>query len=538
MRQATTLSSTADPASEAYRANEAVHRERAARLRETLAAARLGGGERARARHLARGKLLPRDRVDTLLDPGSPFLELAPLAAHGLYEGQAPAAGVIAGIGRVSGREVMVVANDATVKGGTYFPLTVKKHLRAQEVARENRLPCVYLVDSGGAFLPMQDEVFPDRDHFGRIFYHQARMSAEGIPQIAAVLGSCTAGGAYVPAMSDEAVIVRGQGTIFLGGPPLVKAATGEEVTAEELGGGEVHARASGVTDHLAEDDADALRTVRTIVATLPGRGPLPWSVEPVEPPALDPAGLYGVVPADPRTPYDVREVIARLVDGSRFQEFKAEFGTTLVTGFARLHGHPVGVVANNGILFSESAQKGAHFVQLCDQRGIPLLFLQNIAGFMVGRAYEAGGIAKHGAKMVTAVACARVPKLTVVIGGSYGAGNYSMCGRAYSPRFLWMWPGAKISVMGGEQAAAVLATVRRDQLAAAGVEWPAEDEEAFRAPIRERYEAQGDAYYATARLWDDGVIDPLETRTVLGLALTACANAPLSDAGFGVFRM
>ncbi|SOD60963.1 3-methylcrotonyl-CoA carboxylase beta subunit [Streptomyces zhaozhouensis] len=538
MRQAPTLSSTVDPTSEAYQAHEAVHRERAARLREKLAAARLGGGERARARHLARGKLLPRDRVDTLLDPGSPFLELAPLAADGLYDGQAPAAGVIAGIGRVSGREVMVVANDATVKGGTYYPLTVKKHLRAQEVARENRLPCVYLVDSGGAFLPMQDEVFPDRDHFGRIFYHQARMSAEGVPQIAAVLGSCTAGGAYVPAMSDEAVIVRGQGTIFLGGPPLVKAATGEEVTAEELGGGEVHSRASGVTDHLAEDDAHALRIVRTIVDTLPARGPLPWSVEPVEPPALDPAGLYGAVPADPRTPYDVREVIARLVDGSRFQEFKAEFGQTLVTGFARLHGHPVGVVANNGILFSESAQKGAHFVQLCDQRGIPLLFLQNIAGFMVGRAYEAGGIAKHGAKMVTAVACARVPKLTVVIGGSYGAGNYSMCGRAYSPRFLWMWPGAKISVMGGEQAASVLATVKRDQLAAAGEEWSPEDEAAFRAPIRERYETQGDAYYATARLWDDGVIDPLETRTVLGLALTACANAPLSDAGFGVFRM
>ncbi|MDT0265514.1 carboxyl transferase domain-containing protein [Streptomyces sp. DSM 44915] len=538
MRQATRLSSTADPGSEAYRRHEAVHRERAARLREKLAAARLGGGERSRARHVSRGKLLPRDRVDTLLDPGSPFLELAPLAADGLYDGQAPAAGVIAGVGRVSGREVMIVANDATVKGGTYYPMTVKKHLRAQEVALENRLPCLYLVDSGGAFLPMQDEVFPDRDHFGRIFYHQARMSAEGIPQIAAVLGSCTAGGAYVPAMSDEAVIVRGQGTIFLGGPPLVKAATGEEVTAEELGGGEVHARASGVTDHLAEDDAHALRIVRTIVATLPGRGPLPWRVTPVEPPAVDPAGLYGVVPTDPRTPYDVREVIARLVDGSRFQEFKAEFGTTLVTGFARLHGHPVGVVANNGILFSESAQKGAHFIQLCDQRGIPLLFLQNISGFMVGRAYEAGGIAKHGAKMVTAVACARVPKLTVVIGGSYGAGNYSMCGRAYSPRFLWMWPGAKISVMGGEQAAAVLATVKRDQLAAAGEEWPAAAEEEFRAPIRERYEAQGDAYYATARLWDDGVIDPLETRTVLGLALTACANAPLTDAGFGVFRM
>ncbi|MDT0342581.1 carboxyl transferase domain-containing protein [Streptomyces litchfieldiae] len=535
MRQAPTLTSTADPTSDTYRANEAAHRELAARLREKLAAARLGGGERARARHLARGKLLPRDRVDALLDPGSPFLELAPLAADGMYDGQAPAAGVIAGIGRVSGRETVVVANDATVKGGTYYPMTVKKHLRAQEIALENRLPCVYLVDSGGAFLPMQDEVFPDRDHFGRIFYNQARMSAARIPQIAAVLGSCTAGGAYVPAMSDEAVIVRGQGTIFLGGPPLVKAATGEVVTAEELGGGEVHSRVSGVTDHLAEDDTHALRIVRTIVDTLPERGPLPWPVRAAEEPAVDPAGLYGVVPVDSRTAYDVREVIARLVDGSRFQEFKSAFGTTLVTGFAHIQGHPVGIVANNGILFSESAQKGAHFIELCDQRGIPLLFLQNVSGFMVGRAYEAGGIAKHGAKMVTAVACARVPKLTVVIGGSYGAGNYSMCGRAYSPRFLWMWPNAKISVMGGEQAAAVLATVKRDQL---GGDWSAEDEEAFKAPVREQYETQGNAYYATARLWDDGVIDPLATRTVLGLALTACANAPLPEPAHGVFRM
>jgi 3-methylcrotonyl-CoA carboxylase beta subunit len=535
MGQAPKLTSTADPASARFRAHEAAHRELAARLREKLAAARLGGGERARARHTARGKLLPRDRVDALLDPGSPFLELAPLAADGMYGGDAPAAGLIAGIGRVGGREVVIVANDATVKGGTYYPMTVKKHLRAQEIALENRLPCVCLVDSGGAFLPLQDEVFPDRDHFGRIFYHQARMSAAGIPQIAAVLGSCTAGGAYVPAMSDEAVIVRGQGTIFLGGPPLVKAATGEVVTAEELGGGEVHARTSGVTDHLAEDDTHALRVVRGIVATLPARGPLPWTVRPAQEPAVDPAGLYGVVPVDSRTAYDVREVIARLVDGSRFQEFKAEFGTTLVTGFAHLQGHPVGVVANNGILFSESAQKGAHFIELCDQRGIPLLFLQNISGFMVGRAYEAGGIAKHGAKMVTAVACARVPKLTVVIGGSYGAGNYSMCGRAFGPRFLWMWPNAKISVMGGEQAAAVLATVKRDQL---GDDWSAADEEAFRAPIRERYEAQGSAYYATARLWDDGVIDPLATRTVLGLALTACGNAPLPETAYGVFRM
>jgi 3-methylcrotonyl-CoA carboxylase beta subunit len=537
------LRSAVDPASDAFAANAKAHAELAATLREKLAAAKLGGGERSRARHTARGKLLPRDRVDGLLDPGSPFLELAPLAADGLYDGQAPAAGLITGIGRVAGREVVVVANDATVKGGTYYPMTVKKHLRAQEIALENRLPCVYLVDSGGAFLPKQDEVFPDRDHFGRIFYNQATMSARGIPQIAAVLGSCTAGGAYVPAMSDQAVIVRGQGTIFLGGPPLVKAATGEVVTAEELGGGEVHARTSGVTDHLAEDDAHALRIVREIVATLPGRGPLPWTVAPAREPAVDPAGLTGVVPVDSRTPYDVREVIARLVDGSRFAEFKAEYGTTLVTGFARVQGHPVGVVANNGILFAESALKGAHFVELCDQRGIPLLFLQNISGFMVGRSYEAGGIAKHGAKMVTAVACTRVPKLTVVIGGSYGAGNYSMCGRAYSPRFLWMWPNAKISVMGGEQAASVLATVKRDQIEATGMSWPAEDEERFKAPIREQYETQGNAYYATARLWDDGVIDPLETRTVLGLALTACANAPIPERGplapgYGVFRM
>ncbi|AQA12009.1 carboxyl transferase domain-containing protein [Streptomyces malaysiensis] len=550
MEQAPALRSGADPASDAWQANEAAHRELAARLRERLAVARLGGGEKARARHTARGKLLPRDRVDTLLDPGSPFLELAPLAAEGMYGGQAPAAGVIAGIGRVAGREVVVVANDATVKGGTYYPMTVKKHLRAQEIALENHLPCVYLVDSGGAFLPMQDEVFPDRDHFGRIFYNQARMSGAGVPQVAAVMGSCTAGGAYVPAMSDEAVIVRGQGTIFLGGPPLVKAATGEVVSAEELGGGEVHSRVSGVTDHLAEDDAHALRIVRSIVATLPPspmrQGSPPWPLEPSEEPAVDPAGLYGAVPVDSRTPYDVREVIARVVDGSRFAEFKAEFGTTLVTGFARIMGHPVGIVANNGILFSESAQKGAHFIELCDQRGIPLVFLQNISGFMVGRSYEAGGIAKHGAKMVTAVACTRVPKLTVVVGGSYGAGNYSMCGRAYSPRFLWMWPNAKISVMGGEQAASVLATVKRDQMEARGEKWSAEEEEAFRAPVREQYEAQGNAYYATARLWDDGVIDPLETRTVLGLALTACANAPLPGRtatepvapGYGVFRM
>jgi 3-methylcrotonyl-CoA carboxylase beta subunit len=544
VQQAPVLTSIADPASESWRANEAAHRALAGELRDKLAAAAAGGGEKARARHTARGKMLPRDRVDGLLDPGSPFLELAPLAAHGMYGGgsggadAAPAAGMITGIGRVSGRECLIVANDATVKGGTYYPMTVKKHLRAQEVALENRLPCLYLVDSGGAFLPLQDEVFPDREHFGRIFYNQARMSGAGIPQIAAVLGSCTAGGAYVPAMSDEAVIVRDQGTIFLGGPPLVKAATGEVVTAEELGGGEVHARVSGVTDHLAEDDAHALRIVRDIVATLPDRGPLPWSVRAAEEPKVDPAGLYGAVPVDSRTPYDVREVIARVVDGSRFQEFKSEYGTTLVTGFARIHGHPVGVVANNGILFSESAQKGAHFIELCDQRRIPLVFLQNISGFMVGRDYEAGGIAKHGAKMVTAVATTRVPKLTVVIGGSYGAGNYSMCGRAYSPRFLWMWPNAKISVMGGEQAASVLATVKRDQIEGRGEEWPAAEEDAFKAPIRAQYETQGNAYYATARLWDDGVIDPADTRQVLGLALTACANAPLGEPAFGVFRM
>jgi 3-methylcrotonyl-CoA carboxylase beta subunit len=458
------------------------------------------------------------------------LLEIAPLAADGMYDDDCPAAGMIAGIGRVSGRECMVVANDATVKGGTYYPLTVKKHLRAQEIAAQNRLPCIYLVDSGGAFLPRQDEVFPDRDHFGRIFFNQATMSAAGIPQIAAVLGSCTAGGAYVPAMSDETVIVRNQGTIFLGGPPLVKAATGEVVTAEELGGGDLHAKTSGVVDHLARDDRDALRIVRRIVATLGPRPDPPWDlVRPVDPIA-DQTELYDVVPVDARVPYDVREVITRIVDGGEFSEFKAEYGTTLVTGFARIHGHPVGIVANNGVLFGESAVKGAHFIQLCDKRTIPLVFLQNITGFMVGRDYEAGGIAKHGAKMVTAVACARVPKLTVVIGGSYGAGNYSMCGRAYSPRFLWMWPNARISVMGGEQAAAVLATV--------GGEMTPEEEEEFKAPIRAQYEEQGNPYYSTARLWDDGVIDPADTRTVLGLALSATANAPVEPVSYGVFRM
>jgi 3-methylcrotonyl-CoA carboxylase beta subunit len=530
------LRTQADPGSEAFARNAEALQGLAADLRSRLDRVRLGGPQKARDRHVARGKLLPRERVDALLDPGSPFLELSPLAAGGMYDDEAPGAGVITGIGRVSGRECVLVANDATVKGGTYYPMTVKKHLRAQEVALHNRLPCVYLVDSGGAFLPRQDEVFPDREHFGRIFFNQATMSAQGIGQIAAVLGSCTAGGAYVPAMADEAVIVKDQGTIFLGGPPLVKAATGEVVSAEDLGGGLLHSRTSGVTDHLADDDAHALRIVRRIVSTLGPRHPTPWEMAAPEEPAADPVELYGVVPADARTPYDVREVIARLVDGSRFTEFKAEYGTTLVTGFAHVHGHPVGIVANNGVLFGESALKGAHFIELCDKRSIPLLFLQNITGFMVGREYEAGGIAKHGAKMVTAVACARVPKLTVVIGGSFGAGNYSMCGRAYSPRFLWMWPNARISVMGGEQAASVLATVRRDQLGDSS--WSAEDEEAFKAPIREQYEEQGNPYYASARLWDDGVIDPLDTRRAVGLALSACANAPLAPVSYGVFRM
>ncbi len=522
------LRSTVDPGSEAYARNAAAMQVSVDELTARLDAVRLGGPQASRERHVARGKLLPRERVDALLDPGSPFLELSALAAGGLYDDEAPGAGVITGVGRVSGRECVVVANDATVKGGTYYPMTVKKHLRAQEVALHNRLPCVYLVDSGGAFLPRQDEVFPDREHFGRIFFNQATMSAQGIAQVAAVLGSCTAGGAYVPAMADEAVIVKDQGTIFLGGPPLVKAATGEVVTAEELGGGALHTRVSGVADHLADDDAHALRIVRRIVASLGPRTPAPWDTAPVEPPAVDPSTLYGVVPADSRTPYDVREVIARLVDGSRFSEFKAEYGTTLVTGFAHVHGHPVGIIANNGVLFGESALKGAHFVQLCDARSVPLLFLQNITGFMVGREYEAGGIAKHGAKMVTAVACARVPKLTVVVGGSFGAGNYSMCGRAYSPRFLWMWPNARISVMGGDQAASVLAAVAQ----------PGTDVEALQAQVREQYERQGSAYYSTARLWDDGVLDPADTRTAVGLALAACANAPLAPVAYGTFRM
>ncbi len=500
-------------------------REIVEELRERLATARQGGSENARRKHTDRGKLLVRERVDRLLDPGSPFLELSPLAAYDMYGGGVPSAGVVTGIGRVSGRECVVVANDATVKGGTYYPMTVKKHLRAQTVAAENRLPCLYLVDSGGAFLPMQDEVFPDREHFGRIFFNQANLSAAGIPQIASVMGSCTAGGAYVPAMSDETVIVKEQGTIFLGGPPLVKAATGEVVTAEELGGGDVHARTSGVVDHLAEDDAHALAIVRSVIDTLPPASPR--AAGPVEEPHEDPETLYDVVPSDTRTPYDVREVIRRVVDGSRFHEFKQLYGETLVCGFARIWGHEVGIVANNGILFSESALKGAHFIQLCNQRGIPLVFLQNITGFMVGREYENRGIARDGAKLVTAVACSVVPKFTVVIGGSFGAGNYGMCGRAYDPRFLWMWPNARISVMGGEQAANVLATV-------AG----REDDDDFKAPIREQYETQGSPYYATARLWDDGIIDPADTRRVLGMGLAAAAHAPIPEPSYGIFRM
>jgi 3-methylcrotonyl-CoA carboxylase beta subunit len=556
-------------------------------LRERLAAVREGGSASARAKHLDRGKMLVRDRVDRLLDTGSPFLELSPLAATGMYGGEAgvrdpvPSAGIVTGIGRVSGRECVIVANDATVKGGTYYPITVKKHLRAQEVAAANRLPCLYLVDSGGAFLPMQDEVFPDKEHFGRIFFNQANLSAAGIPQVAAVMGSCTAGGAYVPAMSDESVIVRNEGTIFLGGPPLVKAATGEVVSAEDLGGGDVHARKSGVVDHLAENDAHALAIVRSIVATferdlgwdvgrdlgsqraapegppahpppslvprsggaspIHGPGALPAPPAPAEAPEEpleDPEGLYDVVPTDSRTPYDVREVIRRVVDASRFHEFKALYGETLVCGFARVWGYPVGIVANNGILFSESSLKGAHFIELCNQRGVPLVFLQNITGFMVGREYENGGIARDGAKLVTAVACSVVPKFTVVIGGSFGAGNYGMCGRAYDPRFLWMWPNARISVMGGEQAASVLATVHRDGVERRGGSWSVEEEEAFKAPLREQYDVQGSPYYSTARLWDDGVIDPADTRRVLAMGLAAAANVPIPAPSYGVFRM
>ena len=532
------LTSSLDTGSGAYADTVAHHRALVDELRLRLARAADGGGEAARARHTGRGKLLARDRITALLDPGSPFLEIAPLAAEGMYGDEAPAAGMVCGIGRVMGQEVVVVANDATVKGGTYFPMTVKKHLRAQDVARENNLPCVYLVDSGGAFLPLQDEVFPDREHFGRIFYNQARMSADNIPQIAVVMGSCTAGGAYVPAMCDESIIVRGQGTIFLGGPPLVKAATGEVVDAEALGGGDVHTAVSGVADHLAEDDRHALQIARDIVGNLNRRRPSVLSLREPREPLFAAEELYGIVPQDTRRPFDIREVIARIVDGSEFQEFKARYGKTLVTGFAHLHGQPVGIVANNGILFSESALKGAHFIELCNQRGIPLVFLQNITGFMVGRKYENAGIAKDGAKMVTAVACSSVPKFTVVIGGSFGAGNYAMCGRAYGGRFLWMWPNARISVMGGEQAASVLATVRRDGIEGKGGSWSADDEEGFKQPIRDQYEAQGSPWYATARLWDDGIIDPVDTRRVLALGIAAALNAPIEPARFGVFRM
>ncbi len=534
----TVLQTRLNPRTEEFRAASDSMGALVADLKSQVARVGDGGGEAARAKHTARGKLLPRDRVQMLLDPGTPFLELSQLAAYGMYNDEAPCAGIITGVGRVGGRECVVVCNDATVKGGTYFPITVKKHLRAQEIARENRLPCVYLVDSGGANLPNQDDVFPDREHFGRIFYNQATLSSLGIPQIAVVMGSCTAGGAYVPAMSDETIIVREQGTIFLGGPPLVKAATGEVVSAEELGGGDVHTRLSGVADHLAVNDAHALALARRILATTNYVKPSPQQLREPRPPACDPTELYGVIPTDTRKPYDVREVIARIVDASEFDEFKARFGTTLVTGFAWIEGIPVGIVANNGILFSESAAKGAHFIELCCQRKVPLIFLQNITGFMVGRKYENEGIARHGAKMVTAVACAQVPKFTLIIGGSFGAGNYGMCGRAYGPRFLWMWPNARISVMGGEQAASVLATVKRDGIESRGGAWSAEEEAAFRQPILDQYERQGHPYYASARLWDDGVIDPLDTRMTLALALSAALNAPIAEPKFGVFRM
>jgi 3-methylcrotonyl-CoA carboxylase beta subunit len=527
-----------DRKNQEFAANAAAMRALVEELRGRQARVALGGGEAARARHVARGKLLPRDRVEMLLDPGAPFLELSPLAAWGMYGDESPGAGIIAGVGRVSGRECLVICNDATVKGGTYYPVSIRKHLRAQRVAEENRLPCIYLVDSGGAHLPSQDEVFPDQDHFGRIFYNQANMSAAGIPQIALVMGSCTAGGAYVPAMSDESIIVRNQGTIFLGGPPLVKAATGEVVSAEELGGGEVHARTSGVVDHLAENDGHALGIARRVIAGLVPGEENGENGEKVSEPCYPADDLYGLIPADTRKPYDAREIIARLVDGSDFDEWKARFGTTLVTGFARIHGMRVAILANNGILFSESAQKGAHFIELACQRRIPLVFLQNITGFMVGKKYENEGIARHGAKMVTAVACAKVPKFTVIVGGSFGAGNYGMCGRAYSPRFLWTWPNSRISVMGGEQAANVLATVRRDAIEARGGSWSAEEEAAFKAPIREQYETQGNPYYATARLWDDGIIDPADTRRCLALGLALARRQPIPETRFGVFRM
>jgi len=532
------IESQIDTRSPAFAENAAAMQEKVKGLQTLLQQTALGGSEAARQKHIARGKLLPRERVEKLLDPGTPFLELSGLAAHGMYNGDAPAAGIITGIGRVSGTECVIVCNDATVKGGTYYPLTVKKHLRAQEIAMQNNLPCIYLVDSGGANLPQQEDVFPDRDHFGRIFYNQANMSAQGIAQIAVVMGSCTAGGAYVPAMSDESIIVRNQGTIFLGGPPLVKAATGEQVSAEDLGGGDVHTRLSGVADHLAADDHHALQLARDAVKNLNRKKPSEQVVLAVKPPRYDAREIDGIVPLDTRKPYDVREIIARIVDDSAFDEFKARFGTTLVTGFAHIHGMPVGIVANNGILFSESAQKGAHFIELCAQRKIPLVFLQNITGFMVGRKYENEGIARHGAKMVTAVATAAVPKFTVIIGGSFGAGNYGMCGRAFSPRLLVMWPNARISVMGGEQAASVLATVRREGMEAKGEAWSAEQEAAFKAPIRDQYEREGHPYYASARLWDDGVIAPSDTRRVLALGLSAAMNAPIPETRFGVFRM
>ncbi|WP_035185904.1 carboxyl transferase domain-containing protein [Acidiphilium sp. JA12-A1] len=534
----TAFRSSLDPRSAAFRANQEAMRSLVEDLRARVDDIRAGGGEAARERHVGRGKLLPRDRIRTLIDPASPFLEFSQLAGYGMYDEPVPAGGIITGIGRVSGRECVIVANDATVKGGTYYPITVKKHLRAQAIAAQNRLPCVYLVDSGGANLPNQDEVFPDREHFGRIFYNQAQMSAAGIAQIAVVMGSCTAGGAYVPAMADESIIVREQGTIFLGGPPLVKAATGEVVTAEALGGADVHTRVSGVADHFAESDAHALGIARRIVGGLNTRKPAQMDLLPPRPPVGAPDAIYGAVPADPRTPYDVREVIRLIVDAGEFDEFKARYGTTLVTAFARIWGYPVGIVANNGVLFSESALKGAHFIELCAQRGIPLVFLQNITGFMVGRKYESGGIARDGAKLVTAVATANVPKFTVIIGGSFGAGNYGMCGRAYDPRFLWMWPNARISVMGGTQAASVLATLRRDNIEARGGAWSAAEEQAFRAPIEAQYEHQGHPYYASARLWDDGVIDPADTRMVLALGLSASLNAPIEPTRFGLFRM
>jgi 3-methylcrotonyl-CoA carboxylase beta subunit len=535
----TSSHSTIDIDSREFAANSEAMKSLVADLRAKLEAAMQGGSEEARARHVARGKLLARERIDLLLDPGTPFLELSPLAAYAMYGGDVHSASIVTGIGRISGRECVIVANDATIKGGTYYPITVKKHLRAQEIARENHLPCVYMVDSGGAFLPLQDEIFPDERHFGRIFYNQARMSALGIPQIAIVMGSCTAGGAYVPAMSDQSIIVRNEGTIFLGGPPLVKAATGEEVSAEELGGAEVHSRQSGVTDYYAIDDGHAIGIARRIIANLNQVRRPYLEIRATREPLFPVDELYGIVPADPRTPYDVRDVIARIVDASEFYEFKALYGQTLVCGFAHIHGFPIGILANNGILFSESALKGTHFIELASQRNIPLLFLQNITGFMVGRKYEAGGIAKDGAKMVTAVATTSVPKYTVIIGGSYGAGNYGMCGRAYGPRFLWMWPNARISVMGGEQAASVLGLLRQEATEAKGGTWGAADDEAFKAPIREQYETQGHPYYATARLWDDGVIDPADTRTVLGLALAAGLNAPPPElTRFGIFRM